>query len=87
MPIRIPKPAPPPSPPQAQPRLTREDVQAMLAERDAAWSEKLSGLQRAMMTAIAAAKPEPPPKRKGATITFETDHRGIITSANITPKD
>ena len=92
------KPTPPPAPPPPAPvvvppppALTHDDVLAMLAKRDAEWAAKLADMQQALLSALAAQQPQQPPPierpRNGARITFETDHRGVITAANIIPKE
>lgn len=58
------------------------DVQAMLAQRDMIWMQKLDALRTEMTNAMAAIKPEP---RMGATITFKKDHQGVIERAEIVP--
>jgi hypothetical protein len=87
MPVIIPKQAPPPvklveskPPPQAAPGLTRADVEAMLAERDAMWERHLN-----VLIASLQPPPAPPAPRKGATISFTTDLKGQISGAVITP--
>ena len=67
------------------PGLTRADVEAMLAARDALWERRLADMAAALQP-----KPAPPPApvqpRKGASITFKTDPRGQIIGADIVPK-
>lgn len=72
-----------PAPPPAPAGLTRAEVEAMLAARDAAWERRLA----ALAVALAPKPAPPPPPRKGANITFTTDLRGQITGAAIVPRD
>lgn len=85
MPVVIPKPPQPMKPadlsPQPAPGLTRAEVEAMLAERDAAWERRLAELAITL-----APKPQPVPKRHGASISFKRNTKGEITGADIVPQ-
>jgi hypothetical protein len=88
MPVRILKPVPVA---EAQPApsapLTRDDVQQMLAARDAEWMRRLQAMTDSFTSALAAVKPQPAPTRKGARIKFTYDNHGAITGADVLPKD
>lgn len=94
MPVIIAKPQPEPKPdPKPEPQwrqtpaappdsVTRAEVEAMLAARDAAWERRL-----AAMALTLAPQPAPPPEpRKGASISFTRNTKGEITGASIEPK-
>lgn len=95
MPVIIQKPQPEPKPdqkpepqwrqtPAAPPdSVTRAEVEAMLAARDAAWERRLTALALTL-----APQPAPPPApRKGADIVFSKNTKGEITGASIVPKE
>ena len=90
MPIIFPKPeaapAPAPAEPMAAPQpagVTREQVEQMLAARDALWSKHLDAMTKALLAAMPAA----PPPRKPTKVKFETDARGYPVSFTITPEN
>ena len=91
MPVVIKKPEPKPefkpvdlAAPVAPPAqgLTRAEVEAMLAARDAAWERRLA----ALALTLAPTPAPPPPPRKGADIEFKRNTKGEITGAAIIPK-
>ena len=91
MPVVIPKPQPKPDfkpvdlTPAPPAGLTRAEVEAMLAERDAQWERRLSAL--ALSLAQQPAPAPPPAPRKGADIIFKKNTKGEITGAAIVPKE
>lgn len=88
MPITTPRKVVPLPPREPVPGITRAEVDAMLSARDAVWSKHLEALQAAFTTALQATpKPQPAPKRKGSSIKFEYDTRGLVTVATIIPKE
>lgn len=78
----------PPAPPAAAPErkqdagITRAELDAILAERDAAWAQRIEAVTRTLMAAIP--KPVPPPAPKTRRVTFETDKHGNPTGFVIT---
>jgi len=62
--------------------LTRAEVEAMLAERDAQWERRLSDLAMRLTPPPA----HPAPKRQGASIRFQRNTKGEITGADIVPQ-
>lgn len=92
VPVIIAKPKPEPRPelpaqtapaaPPAPAGLTRAEVEAMLAARDAVWERRLAALALTL-----APQPAPTPEpRKGASISFTRNTKGEITGASIVPK-
>jgi len=90
MPITVPRKVAPiaeaqkPLPPAAA-ALTVADVVAMMDARDAMWREQISALESAFASAMSAL-PKPAP-RTGSDIKFKYDERGIVTGAEIIPKE
>lgn len=75
--------------PAAPPTITREEVERMLAARDAVWAKQIDSLTKALGTALAALKQDPPPApppRKGADIKFKFAPNGNPIGAEIIPK-
>lgn len=96
MPIREPKSKPKVDPtpaPTAAPGVTLDDVEAMLATRDAQWAGQLASMSQSFAAALAkvldAAKPAAPTPapRKGTNIRFNYDTRGALVGAEVTPKE
>ena len=90
MPVIIPRKlaaveAPPPAPEkQADPALTRAEVDAMLAQRDALWMQQINTLSQALASAVQAfGQPKQP-----ASYDFKVEYRqnGAIETIRATPR-
>lgn len=87
MPIVVPKKAKPdapaasPAPMAADPGITRAELTAILAERDAKWSKALAEVTKMLRDAIP--KPEP---RKPVKVKFDLDGHGNPEGFTITPE-
>jgi hypothetical protein len=89
MPHIVPKPREvlPPAPiaPPPEPGITRAELDAILAERDAMWAKLLDTTTRVLMASIP--KPQAPTPRKPIKVKFDLDNRNNPTGFTITPEN
>lgn len=88
MPVIVPKPAAllaAPAAPPPEPGITKAELDAILAERDAVWSKLLDTTTKMLLASMP--KPQAAPPRKPIRVKFDLDNRNNPTGFTITPEN